>query len=391
MERKTSPHVDRISALPDPILHHILSFVSLKKVAQTSTLSKRWKQVWYTFPSIVFDDYYASFRRQKIFLECLEQTLLNRHMDAITLGKFKLTFRLSEDPTVASNMHRCLSYAIGSYVKDLSLSVDYWHRKYTLPQVVFYAKSVVELDLACCKLESPRSNVTLSSLRKLYLRGVVVDDQVIKDLIAGCPLIEYMDFFNCQGLKSLELLNISSLKEFKLLEGDRLERVYINGVNVHSVDIWGQHTQLQIDVTRCKNLRTLKLFGLSITDKWLCNLINELPFLENLEISACMKLRRIKLSSHCLKKVQFECHHKLKELNLDTRNLSVFDYGGNLILFSSNAFALLETKLVIYSCNIDNQWYVKLIKLLAKFDLLSKVLNLECDPEVWLFHQQSLT
>lgn len=53
MESKTSPNVnvkvdvdvDRISALRQVILHHILSFLPCEHVVQTSILSKTWKHV----------------------------------------------------------------------------------------------------------------------------------------------------------------------------------------------------------------------------------------------------------------------------------------------------------------------------------------------------------
>jgi hypothetical protein len=39
--------VDRISALPDDLLHLILGFVrDAKSVVRTATLSRRWRRVW---------------------------------------------------------------------------------------------------------------------------------------------------------------------------------------------------------------------------------------------------------------------------------------------------------------------------------------------------------
>lgn len=46
--------MDRIRSLSQFILHHILSFVDIKTVVQTSILSKNWKDVWVYLPIMNF-------------------------------------------------------------------------------------------------------------------------------------------------------------------------------------------------------------------------------------------------------------------------------------------------------------------------------------------------
>jgi hypothetical protein len=53
MERGSNKHnKDRISDLPDCLLHHILSFSNPKQAVQTCILSKRWKNIWRTLPTL---------------------------------------------------------------------------------------------------------------------------------------------------------------------------------------------------------------------------------------------------------------------------------------------------------------------------------------------------
>lgn len=201
MERKKTSrnvHVDRILALPEPILHHILSFLRLEHVLQTSVPSKTWKRVWHTYPTVSFSLYSSSLSRQKTVLKNLEQTLLNFHKDAISLDKLMLSLHLSDDSKFTSNINRFLIYAIASNVKwnyfdysychkRLSLCFDYsyCHMKYCLPRIVYYAKSIVVLELEHCKLDSPASNLTLFSLRELGLFNCTANDEVIRDIILG--------------------------------------------------------------------------------------------------------------------------------------------------------------------------------------------------------------
>ncbi|KAJ8749349.1 hypothetical protein K2173_018836 [Erythroxylum novogranatense] len=45
---------DRISDLPDSVLHDILFLLPIKSIAQTSVLSKRWRFLWSSFPDLDF-------------------------------------------------------------------------------------------------------------------------------------------------------------------------------------------------------------------------------------------------------------------------------------------------------------------------------------------------
>ena len=197
-------------------------------------------------------------------LKCLVKTLLNHYGDDFSLEKFTFIVQLSDDVKFVSSIYRCLRYAVETNVKELKLGFccphsNYPDSYYNLPQLVFYAKSMSLLGLDSCKLESPRGNVTLSCLRELRPRHVCADDQVIKDLISGCPLIEFISIISCRGLKHLELPNLGKLKEFKVYDEYGLEQVYIQGMNAHSVHIIGLHMLPHISVVPCKNLKKLKL------------------------------------------------------------------------------------------------------------------------------------
>ncbi|KAM0919851.1 hypothetical protein ACQ4PT_007995 [Festuca glaucescens] len=46
--------VDRISALPDDVLHHVLGFLPAQEVVRTCVLARRWRGVWRSVPALRF-------------------------------------------------------------------------------------------------------------------------------------------------------------------------------------------------------------------------------------------------------------------------------------------------------------------------------------------------
>ncbi|XP_026433494.1 F-box/LRR-repeat protein At3g59200-like [Papaver somniferum] len=45
---------DRIGELPEPLIHHILSFLPIKSIASTTILSKKWNNLWLSLPVLDF-------------------------------------------------------------------------------------------------------------------------------------------------------------------------------------------------------------------------------------------------------------------------------------------------------------------------------------------------
>ncbi|RLM75018.1 hypothetical protein C2845_PM15G09190 [Panicum miliaceum] len=53
---------DRLSALPDELLHSIMSLLMARQVVQTSVLSRRWRDLWRSTPCLDID--HSEFRRR---------------------------------------------------------------------------------------------------------------------------------------------------------------------------------------------------------------------------------------------------------------------------------------------------------------------------------------
>ncbi|KAK2654456.1 hypothetical protein Ddye_014312 [Dipteronia dyeriana] len=401
--------MDMISELPEPILHHILSFLPFKQVARTCVLSKKWEETWRTYPvfkideSILFPkDWWRYQNKRMKSLNFLEQTLRNRHFkDLVCMEKFSMETKLFADQEIVSFVDRCISYAIGNNVKKLKLGIyaignnvkklgilskrrhklEFGlksNRWYDLPPIVLCAKSIEVLKLRGCKLELPRKiNVKLASLRRMHLVEVYSNSHVINNLLAGCPLIEEIGISNCEGIESVELFGLERLIDIRIADNKGLKRVDMKKLNVSSLSICQPLTiPFEINITICTNLKSLRFVEAYITDEWLCQLIYELPLLECLELCHCKKLKSIKISSASLKTFSiFGCMYVV-ELKIDTLNLTHFTYDGGMIFLCLNALALSNVDLSLFRSNFVPFWNAKFIELLAQFHKFSEMLSL---------------
>jgi hypothetical protein len=70
--QKSDP--DRISALPDELLLHVMYFLTLQEAAQTSLLSRRWQNLWASLMWLNFDA--AKFSSMGTYREFVNNALL---------------------------------------------------------------------------------------------------------------------------------------------------------------------------------------------------------------------------------------------------------------------------------------------------------------------------
>lgn len=101
---------DRISGLPDDLIHQILSPLGLKFVVQrTSILSKRWKLIWTTLPSLKFNE----------GVTFIDKFLSNRNSDSEII---KLNLSFGHLPQT-DKVDKFISYAISHKVQVLNVDV----------------------------------------------------------------------------------------------------------------------------------------------------------------------------------------------------------------------------------------------------------------------------
>ncbi|KAL1560751.1 putative F-box/FBD/LRR-repeat protein [Salvia divinorum] len=242
---------DRISNLPDEILHHVTSFLPIKSAAQTSVLSRRWRDLWYSFPDLDFTTAYSpphidsacrdAERRVRLHVARCSRyadqilSLIEKHSD-VRVFRFRasLTF---------SRLSCLVRHAVKHNVQELDIEVstcDYFnfprsligsstlrslrlkscHPGFRLPPLDimkegFRSLSVLSLShLILCDQPHLTNLFTDSSfplLKKLHLEACFD----LRHLRVESPVLEDLSLENCYQLQDLEI-RVQKLKKFRV-------------------------------------------------------------------------------------------------------------------------------------------------------------------------------
>ncbi|KAJ0237248.1 F-box domain-containing protein [Hirschfeldia incana] len=180
--------MDRISSLPDGVIIHILSFLPLKRSAQTSVLSKRWRTLFAFSPTLDLLQYGNQMRRPR-FLKFVERVLYvsgNSSMEKFTL--------------------RCIKgYRTKLWLRDvmnrgglLDLDLRLGESNADLPCEIFTCKTLVELKLTEFCIKELPEDASLPALKKLFLKSVQFHSLphvcAFAKLLSACPVLEELVF-----------------------------------------------------------------------------------------------------------------------------------------------------------------------------------------------------
>ncbi|XP_074382024.1 uncharacterized protein LOC141723950 [Apium graveolens] len=113
---------DRISALPDKLIHHILWFCDAQIAVQTSVLSKRWKLIWTTLPFLNF----KRFRNSPSFddeMKFIQHFFFGREHGSDVL-KLNLYLHFPVCPKLRTHLiDTCIRYSVSHNVRELIVDV----------------------------------------------------------------------------------------------------------------------------------------------------------------------------------------------------------------------------------------------------------------------------
>ncbi|KAJ0014177.1 hypothetical protein Pint_20646 [Pistacia integerrima] len=182
---------DRISELPDEILHHILSFMATKFAVQTSILSTRWRHLWKFISTIDFDSFpYHPFC--SIDYSFMDRTL--EHQKALQLHKFLVSTTIRGD--IYTNLVPKWE------VFDLPPSFNAQH----------YSQSLKQISLCCAHLNPTLSFEGFSSLKECVSALPGFGDEVVQEIVLKCKLLKSFTIDKCRILKYVRIFGRSDMR-----------------------------------------------------------------------------------------------------------------------------------------------------------------------------------
>ena len=291
-QSKKKPKVadeDRISALPDELLHQILKFLDTKSAFQTTILSKRWKLVWTTLPFLKFiwdfpDKQNTS--NNKSIAKFTHHVLYHRNRHS-SISHLELKF------LTPGLLDRFIKYAISHNVEFLDVHFRFKHKPYNLSNFTSSSIKKLKVRMNFERIVSESDCWDLPALTSLHLRGLfwAYEPETLPEICITCLpalrslCLEDWDFKDLVNGRSSVSFDWPALTSFSLIKCKLPTKVwnmpYVKSLELHKVtfpenmnDIFAALVSLQSLILSFKEVSHNGLF---LT----C------PELVNLEIRTC--------------------------------------------------------------------------------------------------------
>ncbi|KAF5207479.1 F-box/LRR-repeat protein [Thalictrum thalictroides] len=207
-DNNSNDGIDRISELPDLVLHHILSFIDLQEViVNTSLISKRWRNLWLSLPILNFDNSSISMRRSRnnihSFTRFVDRVLLRR--DNSFIKSLSICHHDYGSLHILS-VEDWMIYAARKNVEQVCFDIGFDStKKFMWPE--FSKIQVFKLQATRKNLLIPHSLFLDAHLKSLSLSYVRLPE--VKVLTLSCSVLENLTISYCCH-KHVKILKISA-------------------------------------------------------------------------------------------------------------------------------------------------------------------------------------
>ncbi|XP_034697293.1 putative F-box/LRR-repeat protein At5g02930 [Vitis riparia] len=170
---------DRISALPDAVLIHILSYLPVIDAVKTGVLSKRWARLWTWTPNLVFDQLGEWDEKTNNFVPFIDAFLVLHSSPKIQKLALDLDYK-GKRLHLDSSLNKWLHFATRRAAEELNLQLSdlgYFHswdfrgpvERYLLPSFIYTNNSMKRLDMSFIDVQPPDA-VSWPFLQSLSIR-----------------------------------------------------------------------------------------------------------------------------------------------------------------------------------------------------------------------------
>lgn len=193
---------DRISSLPDAIIHHIFSFISTIDIVRTSMLAKRWRYLWTENPYLHFNDDQVPLRDSEDAFVNFVNGVITQYK-APVLERFSLSVRQQHNAVCVDDWVR---FAAQIKVGELDVEVNADMTAYEPIELPCCATArTLRLQLGGRGLILPVTGI-FSSLETLsFSRLGLINDATVHTVSKQCPRLRMLTFTNCTGLHHLNI------------------------------------------------------------------------------------------------------------------------------------------------------------------------------------------
>ncbi|GLT47269.1 hypothetical protein SLA2020_209770 [Shorea laevis] len=328
--------VDRISQLPEPIIHRIMSRLSPKEVVRTSVLSRTWYHFKASYPVLKFNEMHFGDEEHHTNLDKFRQVIYNS-LNHFCRNKLALVaFHIDIfSPSLSSDLDSWIRLALENKVKSLHLCVRTESilsvpptKLSILPQPLFSSKTLTNIKLTMCCLKQPLS--IFSSIRKLSLVNCRLKEPIfLKN--DDCSFLEHLVLKYCYGFKSVHISNLRRLRTVDVSYCFFSFELVVASQSIQTMYIYARALSKPwsiINIDGCHHLKFLYLQSGTITDKELQSLLSKLTLIEELYLYHCQQLETIYISNPCLKTLLFVClfHSPLRIIEIAAPSLKNFMY-----------------------------------------------------------------
>ncbi|KAL2334799.1 hypothetical protein Fmac_016012 [Flemingia macrophylla] len=194
-EKEKRDKEDRLSNLPDELIHRILSTIDAKSCVQMSVLSKRWRNLWTTLPVLNLQD--TSFSDPVLFESFVDHVL--SHRDSST-NLHVVNFESYDDLQEGDVVDSIIDYitdtpTVTASIRLLSILADQCVVG-SLPDLSL-CQSLTTLNLSrICAEATPFEIVSLKSLYLIDCNFECGDEEVL-DLFEDCVNLRRLSLHNC--------------------------------------------------------------------------------------------------------------------------------------------------------------------------------------------------